>query len=295
MRSMNNLAGYATAALGVAAAAGLLLAYAMFEALRPKMVDFEPLTASEEGLVNYVGIALMLVLIFCLLALFRIARAAIRSQRLSALHLTVIAGGVLAILFVFSDVVLVGDIGKQYAAGLAQPEWTVLYVVMAFQLVAIGALIFAILFSERSGGETSPVARDSSIYLLGQYVGVICGLVGLALTVLNFRFPRPLWMVQAQIIPTLVAILVPYALVVAFWLVIKLREGGEWFDEKQRQDVGATSFLALVMSMAGMGLLYFLSLDSLQGMVSVLWFPFYAFLALLIFSASNLYRSRDML
>ena len=39
MRSMNNLADYTTVALGVAAAAGLLVAYAIFEALRPTIED----------------------------------------------------------------------------------------------------------------------------------------------------------------------------------------------------------------------------------------------------------------
>jgi hypothetical protein len=296
MRGTNNLAGYTTAALGVAAAAALLIAYAIFEALRPKMIRFEPLTASEEGLVNYVGIGLLLALLFCLLAVYRIIRFSARAQRLSLFHLLALAGGVLALLFIFGDIALLGDIGNQYEEGLAQPEWTVLYMVMAFQLVAIAGLVYAILFTLRNGDQAGPVARDSSVYLIVQFAGVICGLVGLALTVLNFFFPRPLWMVQAQIIPTLIVVLAPYALIAIFWAAVKLRErSGEWFDEKQRQDIGASSFLALALGAAGMGLFYFLSLDDLSGMVSVLWFPFYAFLSLLVFSASNLYRSRDSL
>ena len=299
MRSINNLIGYTTAALGVAAAAALLVAYAVLEALRPKMVAFETLAPAADGMVTYVGIGLLWALVFLLLALYQMARAAIRAQRLSLFHLIVIAGGVLALLFVFADVALLNDIGKQYAAGLSQPEWTILYLVMAFQIAAILGLTAAIVrtvTTVRGDDRAGLVARDNSVFLLAQYVGAICGAFGLALTVLNFFYRRPLWMVQAHIIPTLIVVLVPYALLVAFWVVVKLREGGgEWFDEKQRQDIGASSFLALTLSAAGMGLLYFFSLDRLTGMVSVLWFPFFAFLVLLLFSASNLYRSRDIM
>jgi hypothetical protein len=296
MRSMNNLAGYTTAAVGVAATAALLVAYAIFEALRPKMIAFQPLTTSEEGLVNYVGIGLLLTLAFLLLALYQMVRTAIRAQRLSLPHLVVIAGGVLALLFVFGDVALISDIGKQYEAGLSQPEWTILYLVVAFQIAAILGLTAAIVHAVRHDDKIGMVTVDSSVYLLVQYVGVICGGVGLSLTVLNFFFPRPLWMVQAHILPTLIVVLSPYALMAALWVVVKLREGGgEWFDEKQRQDVGASSFMALLLGAVGLSLLYIFSLNRLSGMVSVLWFPFYVFLSLLLFSATNLYRSRDSL
>lgn len=295
MRTSRDLAGYTTAAIGVAAGAALLIAYALLEMLRPKMIAFEPLTSSEEGLVNYVGVGLLLALLFCVLAVYRIIRFSVRAQRLSLFHLLVIAGGVLTPLFIFGDIALLGDIGNQYEDRLAQPEWSVLYIVMAFQLLAIAGLVYAVLFTLHNANQARPVARDSSVYLLAQFVGFLCGIVGLAFTVLNFFFPRPLWMVQAQIIPTLAVMLAPYALMVGFWLIVKLREGGEWFDEKQRQDVGASAFATLVIVTGGTALLYLLSLGNLQGMVSALWFPFYAFLSLLIFSAANLYRSRESL
>ena len=47
MRSIYDLAGYTTAAVGVAATAALLIAYALLEMLRPKMVAFEPLAAAD--------------------------------------------------------------------------------------------------------------------------------------------------------------------------------------------------------------------------------------------------------
>ena len=295
MQRSKDMATVTVAAIGVAAGVALVIAYGLLETLRPKMVAFEPLTAGEEALVNYVGIGLMLALVFCTLAVARIIGFSRRTQRILPFHILVIAAGVLALLFIFSDIALLGDIGKQYELGLSQPEWTILYGVMAFQVLAVVGLLYATTFTLGTGNAGMQVSRDSTIFLLAQVVGVLCGGVGLALTVMNFRFPRPLWMVQAQMVPIMVVILAPYALMAALWMLVKLREGGEWFDEKQRQDVGASAFLTMVIGMVGMAILYFLNQDDLQGMVSVLWFSFYAFLILLSFSSVNLVRSRDSL
>ena len=238
---------------------------------------------------------LLLALAFCALAILRVIHVSVRAQRLSPLSLVAIAGSVLTAIFVFGDVVLLGDIGKQYEHGLSQPEWSVLYAVMAFQLLAIVGLLYAVLHTLRNGKGAATVSKDGTVYLLAQVVGVICGGMGLALTMLNFFYPRPLWMVQAQIVPTLVVMLIPYALIVVLWVFVKLREGGEWLDEKQRQDVGAASFATLLAGAAVMALLYLLRSGDLQGMVSVLWLPLYAFLTLLSFSTVVLFRSRESL
>ena len=201
----------------------------------------------------------------------------------------------MTLFFVFADVALLGDIGKQYEHGLSQPEWGILYAVMAFQLMAIVGLIYAVLFTVPDGRAIPVAARDHIVYVLAQVVGVVCGGVGLALTLLNFAYPRPLWTVQVQIVPTVVVLLIPYGLAFLVWVAVKLREGGEWFDEKQRQDVGAAAFATMIAGVIGLAILYGASLDDLQGMVSVLWFPVNVFLVLLSFSAVNLYRSRDSL
>ena len=173
MQRTNSLVAYTTAALGVAAVVALIAAYAVFEALRPKMVHFEPLTSAEEGLVNYVGIGLILALVFCLLAVFQIVRYSTRLQRLSPFHLLALAGGVLTALFIFADIALLGDIGKQYESGLAQPEWAILYLVIGFQVVAIAGLVYAILFTLRNGGQAGAVLHGlQKLLAMGQGVGI---------------------------------------------------------------------------------------------------------------------------
>ena len=81
MRSIHDLAAYTTIAVGVLAGAAMLAAYALLETLRPKMVAFEPLTPGEEALVNYVGVGLLLALVFCVMALAGIARYSVKEQR----------------------------------------------------------------------------------------------------------------------------------------------------------------------------------------------------------------------
>jgi hypothetical protein len=258
------------------------------------MIQFEPVTAAEEGLVDYFGIVLLLALAFYLISLYRIVRACTKAQSVSLSHLLLMAAGVLSLLAIFGDVTLLSDIGNQYEHGLSQPEWGVLYLSMAFQLLTIVALIYANLTMFGREDQAGSVARDGNAFLLAQYVGAICGLLGLFLMSLRFFFPTPLWMVKAHTTAATIILLIPYGLIVVYWVVVKLREHtGEWYDEKQFHDIGASSFLTLASSIFVMSILFILNYDTLNGLLSVLWFPFYAFLVLFLFSAFNLYWNRD--
>ena len=94
--------------------------------------------------------------------------------------------------------------------------------------------------------------------MITQVVGAICGFLGLSLTSVNFLFPRPLWMIKLHTTMTALFLLVPYFLIVLFWAVVKIQERAkEWYDEKQIQDIGRSSFLTLVASTAIMGFLFF--------------------------------------
>ena len=89
-------------------------------------------------------------------------------------------------------------------------------------------------------------------------------------------------------------LVIPYAAIVVYWLVIKFRERvTEWYDEKQFQDVtkaGFISFLATIVVLA----IFFVLQNTLTRfpLISVIWFPLYFFIALLIFSGYILYLSK---
>ena len=253
------------------------------------MIQFEKITAAEENLLNYFGIGLLIFLVFCLLSLYQIVKYLKNAKKISLPYLLLLAGCVLSFIFIFSDIALLSDISKQYKYGLSQPEWGLLYIVIAFQFVSGSILTYINLFKLKKESEAKYVARDSNIFVIVQYVGTICGLIGLSLTILKSLFPTPLWMIKSQIIIATLVLLIPYVLIVIYWLIVKIQEKPkEWYDEKQIQDIGRSSFLTLIISLAVMVLLFFLNFNNLDGTISVLWLPFYVFLVLFLFSLCNL-------
>lgn len=274
--------------LGLASTAFFVIDYFIFTRLRPKMVSFEAVSQAEEGLMNWVGISLLSFLAFCLLSLFQIAKFLKNARKITLLPLFLVVIGVLSLLFIFGDVALLSDIGKQYKLGLAQPEWLVLYPVMVFQFFT--ALIFTYLHFFRFSKEkqVKHITRDSNIFLIVQYVGVICGLMGLTSSSLRFLFPGAT--LRVHIVMSLIILLMPYALVVGYWLITKLKEEHrQWYDEKQIQDIGISAFLTLILSVVLMTVLFILNYSNLSGVVSLLWLPLYLFSILLFFSLGNLY------
>ncbi len=278
-----------TIVLGLASIAFFIFDYFVFISLRPKMVRFEAISPVEEGLLNWVGIGLLLFLAFCLLTLFQIAKQVKNAKKITLFSLFLVASGVLSLLFIFSDVALLNDIGKQYRYGLAQPEWLLLYLVMGFQFIVGIMFTYLHLFGFKKEKQLEYVAQDSNIFLVVQYVGVICGLLGLLSSSLGF-FYSSAWNLVTHTTVGSIVLLTPYTLAVLYWLFIKLRERPlRWYDEKQLQDIGKSSFSTLILSVVFMNGLFIANYHNLGGVVSILWLPLYMFLVLLLFSSGNLY------
>ncbi len=274
--------------LGLASTAFFVIDYFIFTRLQPKMVSFEAVSPAEEGLMNWVGISLLLFLAFCLLSLFQLAKFLKNARKITPFSLFLIVSGVLSLLFIFVDVALISDIGKQYKHGLAQPEWLVLYPVMVFQFITAIVFTYLHFFGFTKEKPVKHIARDNNIFLVVQYVGVICGLMGLTSSSLRFLFPGAT--LQVHIVMSLIILLMPYALVVGYWLITKLQEEHrQWYDEKQIQDIGRSAFLTLVLSVILMVVVFITNYNNLSGVVSLLWFPLYLFSVLLFFSLGNLY------
>lgn len=290
---MNKILKSAITVFGLLSFSGFVLGYYIFELLRPKMVRFESITPAEEGLLNYFGIALLLFIIFCLLSFYRLIRHIKNARKITLLYLFLLATLVLSMLFIFGDLALLSDIGKQYKYGLSQPEWVVLYIIVAFQAFSALIITYANIFKLKNKERVKHISRDSNIFLAAQYVGALCGFIGLSFTALNFLFLRPLWMIKQHITITAVFLLVPYVLIVFYWFVVKYQEKTrQLYDEKQLQDLGKSALLTLLLSVVVMGLLFGLNFNNLDSTISVLWFPFYLFLVLFLFSTGNLYLGR---
>jgi len=278
--------------LGFLSLLGLSFSFYFLESIRPKMIRFETITAVEESRINIFGITLILLIAFSLISLYKIVQYLKKVKKISFYDLILLSLAILVFLFVFGDLALISDIGKQHKHGLAQPEWFVLYPVLGFQFLSSAILTYAGLFRLRKKVKNEPVARDINIYILVQYVGAVCGFLGLSFTILNFGFPRPLWMIKTHITATSIFLLIPYLLVVLFWFIVKIKEKPkQWYDEKQMQEMGRSSLFTLLSSVIVVSFLFVLNFNSLEQLLSVLWFPFYIFLTLFLFCGANLWFS----
>jgi protein-S-isoprenylcysteine O-methyltransferase Ste14 len=199
--------------------------------------------------------------------------------------------GVISVLFVFSDVALLSDISKQYEAGFAQPEWTLVFPIMGFQFIFALVLTYLQVSGYFLQTKSQPVVRDSNIFLVVQVVGVVCGLMGLGLSSLGFFF-RGGWSLLLHTIISGLVLIFPYGLAVLYWLMIKLREKNRvWWDEKQSQDVGRSAMVTLALDTVLLLCLFSLNIQDLSGVVRLLWLPLYLFGTMTFFSVGNLFFS----
>jgi len=87
-------------------------------------------------------------------------------------------------------------------------------------------------------------------------------------------------------------VLAPYCLLLAYWFWTNRKEkDGSWYDEKQFADLSKAGLVTLVLSLPCLAVLYYLDYQGVENVFSLLWFPFYVFFTLLLFSGSTLYFS----
>ncbi len=291
MKKLNGLLRNISVLLGLVSVGFFVFDFFLFSRLRPKMISFEAISLAEEHLLNWVGIGLLCFLGFCLLSLFQMANFLKNAKKITILSLFLIVSGVLSLLFVFSDVALLSDIGKQYRYGFAQPEWSVIYPIMGFQLLTALSFTYLHFSGFMREKQLKKIARDSNIFMAVQYVGLICGLLGLSASSLGFLFPSA-WNLTIHTTISSIVLLIPYFLAVLYWFINKFQEKPrQWYDEKQLQDVGKSAFLTMIISIVFMIGLFVTNYNNLSGVVSLLWLPLYLFLVLFLFSFSNLYFS----
>ena len=108
----------------------------------------------------------------------------------------------------------------------------------------------------RQTGEGDVVLKDEAIFINAQYIGIFCGLFGFGAFAVLSVF-TPLWALKKGIFPVSLISILPYILIVIYWLVVKAREKtGSWYDEKQVQDMTRGSLFALVVSIIIMTIVF---------------------------------------
>jgi hypothetical protein len=139
--------------------------------------------------------------------------------------------------------------------------------------------------------QVNEVSRDVSIFLVVQFIGLVCGLLGLGAASLGFLFPGA-WSLTLHTVISSLVLIFPYALALGYWIITKLTEKDrQWFDEKQQRDIGRAAFFTLIFVSAFMILLFILQFNNLDGVIRYQWLPFYLFMSLFLFSLANIYYS----
>jgi hypothetical protein len=283
--------------LGIISTAGLFYNFFTYEIIRPKTLAFEPLGTTETYMI-FIWISMLIAFLFHFSAFIT------SFFRFQYLKKTTLPGMITLFLCIISFVGLVGDwallndIGKEYKLGIAtNSEWNTLYLLLLahglFYVFMFGLLIQT--FKALKQPEPSDEAiKDEIIFTIAQYVGIICGSIGLGFTFAILIIPVANWMLKYLILFYCPFFIFPYGLIVLYWLLLKRKEKiSEWYDEKQWQDVTKAGWLTLLLSIPGLGLLYLINLVQSQSAATVLWFPYYLFLILLLFSGGTLYFGRQ--
>lgn len=282
-----------TLILDIFSTCALIYNYFAFEILRPKMINFEEL-GLDENYVYGIGIGFIIAFLFHFSAFFTSFFRFQHLKKATLLGTIALFLGVISFICIVGDLSLLNDIGKEYRFGLeTNSEWRILYLVLIphslFHIMMFILLRQTFIDLKNPVPENS-VVKDEVIFNMAQYIGIICGVIGLGFTFALLFIPIQVWMIKYLILIYCPFFIFPYGLIVFYWLLIKRKEKiREWYDEKQWQDVTRAAWITLLISIPSMGFMYMLNLQQAITPANILWFPFYLFLILFLFSGSILY------
>ena len=287
-----------TGVLGIVSLLWLIYDYVMYNRLKSLILQFEDL-GSLEKLSEFIWLSYLFMFFFHLLAAGTLVIQMRFIRRIQALSLLAVVTGVFSFLGIFSDWAVFGDIGKEYKMGWdTAGEWTILYVILGIHA------IFMVLLTAVCGGvlrqlrkmtqEKTLEGKDEIVFVAAQYVGIICGSIGLAVVFLGLFVSKNVTVTVYHSVSATVMILVPYGLIVSYWLIINMKHTiRNWYDEKQWRDVTRAGFATLLLLIPAM-IFFFIavSLRNQHFSTQVLWFPFVLFTILFLFSLLTLINYR---
>ena len=136
--------------------------------------------------------------------------------------------GSISFMAVFGDIGLLSDIGKESAIGLdVSGEWFMLYLSLIPQIlyyVLVFRSVTNTLRMIQSGSIPSETVRDENVFYAVHYTGLLCGSIGLLLTLLKFTIFTSIQNLRFLVVFYNTFILTPYCLVALYWLYMKRRE-----------------------------------------------------------------------
>ena len=267
------------------------IAYSM---LRGKMLRLEPLTPLDEKLGIFIWLGVLVFLIFHMSSFVAIASQFRLFKNATALRVIALILAIISCVLILDDIACLSDIGKEYAEGFeVESEWRSLYSTSGFHgvfFITMAANLIEAFIRKRKMQTNQAAVKDEVIFIVVHCVGILSGGIGL-LGTYGAYFEKKTHTILQHTFPFMFALtLIPYGLLAGYWLIMKLREKpADWYDEKQFSDISKAGLFTMFATIPFMALHYLLNYSSALGPIHILWFPFYLFFVIFIFSCISLY------
>jgi len=257
------------------------------------------ISAFTDRISVYAGISVIIIFIFHISSIIAVIFELKACSTDSLLRSFIFFLSVISTIMLFGDFALTGDIIKEYAADLLEGIYTEFLILYASQLLHLVFYIFMIILLAVTGAKRInskkplSIIKDEAVFIDVQYIGIMTSVCGIAILTALSLF-TPLWAIKKGIIMVCIVLVLPYAAVVGYWLILKLRERiTEWYDEKQFQDVTKAAFISFLSSVIILAAIFVMqNLCDGFAIINVVWFPYYFFLVLLLFSSIVLYLNK---
>jgi hypothetical protein len=294
-----NISENTTLALCLTSFCGLVFNLVFYEILRNKIINYRDILVISDKIGIYVAIIFIIFFFFHISAILSLILQLKFFKRESLLRSFSFFVSIISTLMIFGDFALLSDITKEYIHGFEEGiagEFFILYLSQGLHLLFIILVIVLVILTKKEIHKKAAeeiVLKDESIFINANYIGVLCSISGLAILVLSSIF-SPLWALRKGIMIITLMVVLPYIMIITYWLITKAREKvGEWYDEKQYQDITKASLITLVASVVLLAVIFALQYWWAEfSLLNVIWFPLYLFLILLLFSSITLYFSK---
>lgn len=295
-----------TLILGSVSIAGLLFTNIFFALLWNRIVTLNDVEIFLDSMSLPVGLIYILFGIFHIAALLTLVLQLYFFKRDNFLRAFLFFTGITSLLMLFGDFALVNDIAKEYIFEFPT-EFYVLFFSQLIHFIFYILIIILLIMTRKQvvHKDEEIVLKDESIFINVQYIGILSGISGLVLVgvfsgyylgVASFfsGSPLPPWALKAGIISTSLIAVVPYLLIIIYWLVIKFKERiTEWYDEKQYQDLAKSSLISLIVSVVLLLIIFIIQYILVDiEILGYIWFPLYFFFTLLLFSSITLFFNK---